>query len=66
MSYFNYHAIAKRLILEGQLCGYEFVDDYHGIKPALLLHFKEHKSIPIRSYHWEDYLPYLIKFDENK
>ena len=66
MSYYNYHAVAKRLILEGQLSGYEFCDEFHGIKPALVLYFKSHKPIPIRNYHWEEYIPLLINFDENK
>lgn len=66
MAYFNYHAKVKRLLLENQLIGYEFVDEYNGIKPALILYFKDHKPIPIRHYHWEDYLQYLINFDENK
>ena len=36
MGYYNYHGIAKKLIFEGQLQGYEFFEDYHGIKPALV------------------------------
>ncbi len=63
MGYYNYHAIAKRLILEGELTGYQFVDDYHGISPALVLYFKHHTPIPIRSYRWEEYLPLLTNFD---
>lgn len=58
--YFNYHAIAKRLILEGKLIGYEFMDDYHGIKPALVLYFQDRNPIPIRSYRWEEYIPFLM------
>lgn len=64
MGYYNYHAIAKKLILEGQLMGYEFVDEYRGIAPALVLYFKNHNPIPIRSYRWEEYFPLLINFDE--
>ena len=63
--YFNYHAKVKKLILEGKLSGYEFLDEYKGISPVLLLHFKDYKSMPIRDYMWEEYLPYLISF-ENK
>ena len=62
--YFNYHAKVKRLILEGKLIGYEFVDEYKGISPALVLHFNDGKSMPIRDYRWEEYLPYLINFNE--
>ncbi|MBO5395031.1 MAG: thermostable hemolysin delta-VPH [Clostridia bacterium] len=66
MMYFNYHAKVKRLILEGRLTGYEFVDEYHGIKPALVLYFKDARPMPIRDYMWEEYLPILEKFDKNQ
>ena len=65
--YFNYHAKVKRRILEGKLTGYEFVDDYNGIKPALVLYFKGERPMPIRDYKWEEYLPILInKCDQIK
>lgn len=63
MSYYNYHAVAKRLILEGKLIKYEFRDEYHGIKPALVLFFENRKPMPIRSYRWEEYLPFLINLE---
>ena len=62
--YFNYHAKVKRLILEGRLCGYEFLDDYNGIKPALLLQFKGAPSMPIRQHRWEEYLPFIMAFED--
>lgn len=64
--YFNYHAKVKRLILEGRLIGYEFVDDYNGIKPALVLYFSDARPMPIRDYMWEYYLPILEKFNKNQ
>lgn len=63
--YFNYHAKVKKLILEGKLEGYEFLDEYNGISPVLLLHFEGSRSMPIRDYMWEEYLPYILGF-ENK
>ena len=63
--YFNYHAKVKKLIMEGKLVGYEFLDEYNGISPALLLYFDDHKPMPIRDYMWEEYLPYIMNF-ENK
>ena len=63
--YFNYHAKVKKLIMEGKLAGYEFLDEYNGISPALLLYFDDHKPMPIRDYMWEEYLPYIMNF-ENK
>lgn len=66
MSYFNYHAKVKKLILSGLLERYEFVDDYNGIKPALVLYFKDNPPMPIRSYRWEEYLPFLKMFSDKR
>lgn len=60
MAYFNYHAKVKRLIFEDKLTGYEFVDDYNGIKPALVLYFLNERPMPIRDYKWQEYIPILI------
>lgn len=59
MSYFNYHAKAKKLIKNGELVYYTILDDYNGIKPALVLYFKNNKPIPIRQKHFEEYLELL-------
>ncbi|OCG42402.1 thermostable hemolysin delta-VPH [Gilliamella sp. Fer1-1] len=59
MSYFNYHAKAKKLIKNGDLVRYEFVNDWNGIKPALVLYFKNANPMPIREYRWDEYLPLL-------
>ena len=56
MSYFNYHAKAKKLIKDGLLLRYEFVDNWNGIKPELVLYFKDAKPMPIREYRWDEYL----------
>ena len=58
--YYNYHAQVKKLLLEGRLTGYQFLDDYHGIKPCLLLYFINHRPMPIRKHRWEEYLIYLF------
>ena len=60
MLYFNYHAKVKKMILEGRLTGYEFLDNYNGITPALVLYFKDSKPMPIRKNRWEEYLPILM------
>ena len=60
MAYFNYHAKVKKLIFEGKLTGYRFVDDYHGISPALVLYFDGEKPMPIRQHKWEEYLNILM------
>ncbi len=57
MSYFNYHATAKKLIAEGKLIGYRFVESYRSISPALLLYFddEKHPVMPVRQERWEEY-----------
>lgn len=57
--YFNYHAKAKKLIKQGDLSYYTIVDDYNGIKPALVLYFKNHTPMPIRQKYFEEYLKLL-------
>ena len=61
MGYFNYHAAAKRLIREGKLTGYRFVEEYNGIKDVLLLFFNDPRRpvMPIRRKRWHEYLPLL-------
>lgn len=61
MPYYNYHATAKRLIAEGKLLEYRFVDRYRHITPALLLFFDDvkHPVMPIRENRWEEYYPLL-------
>lgn len=61
--YYNYHARIKKLILEGRLKGYQFLDEYNGIKPALVLYFENHRPMPVRDYMWEKYIPYLINLE---
>ena len=61
MPYYNYHATAKRLIAEGKLLEYRFVDRYRDISPALLLFFDDAKRpvMPIREKRWEEYYPLI-------
>ena len=59
MAYYNYHAMAKRLIESEHIIGASIFKCYHHIYPALVLYFDNHKPIPIREYMWSDYLPLL-------
>ena len=61
MSYFNYHAKAKRLINDKKLIGYYFTQKYKNISPALLLFFDDivHPIMPIRKERFYEYLPLL-------
>ena len=55
MAYFSYHATARKLIQEGHLERYEIVDNWNGIKPALVLYFDNHIPMPVRSERWDEY-----------
>ena len=56
MPYYNYHAIAKRLINENHLIAVTVFSEYKNIRPALVLYFDNHRPIPIRDYMWGEYL----------
>lgn len=64
--YFNYHAKAKQLIKEGHLTDYEIVERWNIIAPALVLHFDNHKPMPIRKYKWEEYWDILDEDDRRR
>ena len=66
MGYFNYHAIAKKLILEGKLLSYKVVENYNGISPALLLFFDDarHPVMPIRKHKFAEYFAILESLEK--
>ena len=54
--YHNYHGTIKQRIANGELIGYEYVDEYNKIKPCLLLYFNTFPyAKPIRDYRWPEY-----------
>lgn len=59
--YYNYHGIIKQKIQKGLLLRYEYLDNYHNIKPALVLYFKDGTKYPIREYRWFEYYELLKK-----
>ena len=59
MAYFNYHAKAKQLIVDGHLTRFEIVDKWNSISPALVLYFDNNKPMPIREYRFDEYLRIL-------
>ena len=59
MSYYNYHAMAKKLLNNNNCIGATIFYKYHHISPALVLYFENNKPIPIRQYMWKDYLETL-------
>lgn len=62
--YYNYHAQIRKLLLSGNLISYEFVKDYNGISPALVLFFKNHRPMPVREHHWQEYLDMIVNIDK--
>ena len=64
MSYFNYHAKAKKLIKEGELVKVKFIDDYNGIKSAMVLFFKNNRPMPIREARWQEYFAIIKNIED--
>lgn len=60
--YFNYHAKAKNKIKNNHLIDYKIINDWNGIKPALVLFFDDNIPMPIRQKHWDEYLSLISKF----
>lgn len=66
MTYFNYHAKIKRLISQGEFVRFEIVDNYNGIKPAMILYFKNNRPMPVREYRFDEYLQIFENLKSNK
>ena len=65
--YHNYHGIIKQRIANGELTGFEYVEEYNKIKPCLLLYFKTHPYVkPILEHRFEEYKPLIENYNENK
>lgn len=57
---YPYHGRIKQRIRNGELIGYEFVEDYPGIGEALVLKFSTVPALrPIRPHRWVDYVDIL-------
>jgi hypothetical protein len=67
MAYFNYHATAKQLIMQGKLLEYHFCEKYNSISPAMVLVFDDtkHPVMPIRQEKWDEYLKILQTKNES-
>lgn len=63
MSYYGYHQRIKQRIENGEMTGFQFVDDYPRIGPALVLMFRTNPIIrPIRPYRWPEYAEILKEY----
>ena len=58
--YFNYHSKVKEIIKKDVVTKIEIVDNHNGIRPAMLLYFRNHKPMPIREHKWDEYIKLLI------
>lgn len=63
---FPYHNRAKQLIKQGHLIGWELVDKWNQIENALVLHFDNHKPMPIRPHKHSEYMKILEVTNMNK
>lgn len=64
---YPYHNRIKQRIRDGELLGYEYVDNYPRIGEALVLYFSTNPSVrPIRPHRYGEYVPYLEKWEERK
>lgn len=53
---YPYHNKIKQRIKDNELIKYEYVDEYNGIKPCLLLYFSSDPKIkPIREHRFAEY-----------
>ncbi|NCA68405.1 MAG: thermostable hemolysin delta-VPH [Clostridia bacterium] len=72
MAYYNYHGRITALIKEKHLIRYELLEVYNKISPCIMLHFDNHRPMPIRAHRFEYYLelikeyyPQLRQSDDN-
>ena len=63
MTYFNYHAKAKRLIMDGHCIKAEVVPKYNNISPALILYFDNNIPMPVRQHKFNEYFDLLKRYD---
>ena len=54
--YYNYHAVAKRLIREGKLVAFRRTERWGSISPAFVLFFTDHRPMPIREERVPEYV----------
>ncbi len=53
---YPYHNKIKQRIKDGELTGYEYVNQYKAISPCLLLYFSTEPMVrPIRKHRFEEY-----------
>ncbi len=64
---YPYHNLNKKRIRNGELLGYEYVDDYKNIGECLVLYFKTYPfERPIRPYKYCEYNDLLREWSNKK
>ena len=64
---YPYHNEIKRRIHAGELTGYEYVDHYPNIGPALVLYFSTTPPVrPIRPHRYSEYAPLLAAWSRQR
>ena len=64
---YPYHNRIKQRIRNGELEGYEFVDDYPGIGECLVLRFNTLPIFrPIRPHRWVEYVDILAEWNKGR
>lgn len=62
-----YHNRIKQRIKNGELTGYEFVDDYKNIGECLLLHLSTPPfTRPVRPHKYHEYVDILIEWNRKQ
>ena len=59
--YYDYHAVAKRLISQGKLIDFKRVEKWGKIAPAFVLFFVDHRPMPIREDRVAEYVEVIGK-----
>ena len=54
--YYNYHAVAQRLIREGKLVDCQMVERWGNVAPAFVLFFEDHRPMPRREERVAEYV----------
>ncbi len=66
MGYYNYHTKLQQKIKEIGIAKAEFLDEYHGISPALLIYLNDGSTYPVREHMFDTYINLINESDNIK
>jgi len=64
MSYFSYHGRNKKMIKEGLLENYFYLENDN--EKLLILVFKDGRKFPIKEERWREYDEFIYKYHERR